>query len=225
MSESRTVEVFTAGCPLCVDVVELVQDLACDSCDLQTVRLHDEAGQRRAEEVGVQSVPAVAVNGTLASCCEGRGGAGGVPPGRWHRRTAVDGTQAPRTLFLSLQYDMCPRTQNVLAVLSVLVFLVPVPAAQAQSGEKGKAVTAPDATVYVDGLACPFCAYGLEKKLKKLKALRTMEVQLEKGRVLLAFKEGQTLSKEQIEQAVTKAGFTARKIEFADEGAPTGASS
>ena len=73
MSEQRTVEVFTAGCPLCDNVVDLVRDLACDSCDVQVVRLQDEAGARRAQTVGVQSVPAVAVNGTLADCCQGRG--------------------------------------------------------------------------------------------------------------------------------------------------------
>jgi hypothetical protein len=72
MSDNRTVEVFTAGCPLCDDVVDLVQSLACDSCDVQTVSLQDEAGVRRAEEVGVATVPAVAVNGTLADCCQGR---------------------------------------------------------------------------------------------------------------------------------------------------------
>jgi len=84
---------------------------------------------------------------------------------------------------------------------------------QAQSRE-GNAVPSPNAIVYVDGLACPFCAYGLEKKMKKLDALRTMEVQIEKGRVLLAFKEGRTLTKKQIQDAVKNAGFTARTIEF-----------
>lgn len=69
MSETRTVEVFTAGCPLCDDVVDLVESIACDSCDVQTVSLQDEAGVQRAEEVGVQTVPAVAVDGTLADCC------------------------------------------------------------------------------------------------------------------------------------------------------------
>lgn len=73
MPDSRTVEVFTAGCPLCDEVVERVQDHACDSCDVQTVSLQNDEGQRRAEKIGVQSVPAVAVNGTLASCCDGRG--------------------------------------------------------------------------------------------------------------------------------------------------------
>ena len=72
MADFRTVEVFTAGCPLCDDVIELVQDLACDSCDVRTVDLQTDDGQRRAEEVSVQTVPAVAVDGTLASCCEER---------------------------------------------------------------------------------------------------------------------------------------------------------
>lgn len=80
-------------------------------------------------------------------------------------------------------------------------------------------VKTPDATVYVDGLACPFCAYGLEKKLKNLDAIRALEVQLEEGRVLLTFKEGQSLTKEEIQQAVEKAGFTARKIELSGEPA------
>jgi predicted DCC family thiol-disulfide oxidoreductase YuxK len=73
MSDNRTVEVFTAGCPLCDDVVGLVQSLACDSCDVQIVSLQEEAGAQRAEEIGVATVPAVAVNGTLADCCQGRG--------------------------------------------------------------------------------------------------------------------------------------------------------
>ena len=73
MSDLRTVEVFTAGCPLCDDVVELVQELVCDSCEVQTVSLQDDAGRRRADEVGMQSVPAVVINGALAACCEGRG--------------------------------------------------------------------------------------------------------------------------------------------------------
>ncbi len=29
--QTRTIEIFTAGCPLCSDVVDRVEDLACDS--------------------------------------------------------------------------------------------------------------------------------------------------------------------------------------------------
>jgi hypothetical protein len=66
----RQVEVFTAGCPLCEPAVQLVQELACPECD---VTVHDlrESGAERAREYGVQRVPAVVVNGTLAPCCQG----------------------------------------------------------------------------------------------------------------------------------------------------------
>jgi hypothetical protein len=73
MSSTRTVEVFTASCPLCEDVVAQVREIACDSCDVQVVSLQEEAGSHRADEIGVESVPAVAVNGSLAACCQGRG--------------------------------------------------------------------------------------------------------------------------------------------------------
>lgn len=103
--------------------------------------------------------------------------------------------------------------------VALLAMATLVPAVQAQDK-----IETPDAEVYVDGLACPFCAYGLEKKLKKLNAIQTMEVQLEEGRVLLAFKDDQTLTKKEIERAVKKAGFTARKIEFPNETPSAGAS-
>lgn len=80
-------------------------------------------------------------------------------------------------------------------------------------------IKSPDAIVYVDGMACPFCAYGIEKKLGKLDGLQKMEIQLEEGRVLLAFKEGPSPTENEIRRAVKKAGFTARKIEFPDETA------
>lgn len=70
--EKRTVEVFTAGCPCCDEAVALVNDLACCCCD---VVIHDMNGDgaARAKELGVKRVPAVAVNGELASCCASGG--------------------------------------------------------------------------------------------------------------------------------------------------------
>jgi len=73
----RIVEVFTAGCPLCSPVVELVKSTACGSCDVITHNLTEtEAGNpalRRARLLGVQTLPAVAVNGALLACCQGDG--------------------------------------------------------------------------------------------------------------------------------------------------------
>jgi copper chaperone CopZ len=114
--------------------------------------------------------------------------------------------------------------RSVLPLLFALLLAgatLPSPGQAQDSPPDSTGVQSPDATVYVDGLGCPFCAYGLEKKLQPLNAVKTMEVQLEKGRVLLAFREGQSLTEDEIQEAVKKAGFTARKIEFPDEASRT----
>ena len=72
MSKQRTVEVFIAGYPACDDVAKLVQDLACASCDVRILDMRaDEAAQEKARSYGVKKVPAVAVDGKLAECCQG----------------------------------------------------------------------------------------------------------------------------------------------------------
>ena len=70
---TRKIEVFSAGCPLCKDTVELVNRLACPSCDVTVVDTQDIQGASRARDLGVKSVPAVAINGQLAGCCTGCG--------------------------------------------------------------------------------------------------------------------------------------------------------
>ncbi len=67
----RTIEVFTAGCSLCDDVVQRVQSLACSSCHVDILDMKDESTQEKARRYGVVHVPAVVVNGTLAECCRG----------------------------------------------------------------------------------------------------------------------------------------------------------
>lgn len=73
MSKQRTIEVFSAGCPLCEELISAVQKAACPSCDVvvQDMKVSDVA--RRAKQVGVRSVPAVAVDGKVAGCCSDRG--------------------------------------------------------------------------------------------------------------------------------------------------------
>jgi glutaredoxin len=65
----RTVEVFTAGCPVCDEAVEAVRGLVCESCDLQVHDMRTRPAQAKARQYGVNRVPAVVVNGQLADCC------------------------------------------------------------------------------------------------------------------------------------------------------------
>ena len=71
--EKRMVEVFTAGCQVCEPTVKLVNELACDSCEVIVYDLNKGCDtnicREKAEEYGVTKVPAVAVDGALLECC------------------------------------------------------------------------------------------------------------------------------------------------------------
>lgn len=73
MTDVRTIEVFSAGCRLCRDTIREVRAEACPDCEVEVVDLHEPEGARRARELGVETAPAVAVDGELAGCCEGSG--------------------------------------------------------------------------------------------------------------------------------------------------------
>jgi hypothetical protein len=73
MARKRQIEIFSAGCPVCKEVITRVKDLACPSCEVTVLDMHSPANARRAETLGVRSLPAVAVDGKLADCCAGRG--------------------------------------------------------------------------------------------------------------------------------------------------------
>jgi len=69
------------------------------------------------------------------------------------------------------------------------------------------------ASLRVDGLACPFCAYGLEKKLKKVDGVEKLEIKINEGIVILHFKEGAKIDESLIAKKVKEAGFTPGKFE------------
>ncbi|MFQ5655166.1 MAG: thioredoxin family protein [Planctomycetota bacterium] len=73
MSEKRKIEVFSAGCAVCDEIVELVNSIACPSCEVEVLDMQHADVAARAKQLGVRSVPAVAVDGKLAECCAGRG--------------------------------------------------------------------------------------------------------------------------------------------------------
>ena len=68
--KTRTIEVFSAGCPCCDEAVRIVKSVARESCDVQVLDMRtDQAAQERAKSYGIHRVPAVVVNGQLADCC------------------------------------------------------------------------------------------------------------------------------------------------------------
>lgn len=73
MSTKRTVEVFSAGCPVCKETITLVNRVACPSCEVTVVDMAVPQVAARAKQLGISSVPAVVIDGRVASCCVGRG--------------------------------------------------------------------------------------------------------------------------------------------------------
>lgn len=73
MPKKRKVEIFSAGCPACAEAVDLVQKVACPSCEIEILDMNEPDIAQRARGLGVRSVPAVAVDGRLICCRRGAG--------------------------------------------------------------------------------------------------------------------------------------------------------
>jgi len=66
--------------------------------------------------------------------------------------------------------------------------------------------------ITVLGMSCPFCAYGVEKKLKKLDGVSELTVELASGLATLVMEDGTDVSNETLQEAVKDAGFEAAKV-------------
>jgi len=65
----------------------------------------------------------------------------------------------------------------------------------------------------VDGLACPYCAYGIEKKLKAIDGVESVDVDLDGGLVVVRTRENLQFSEPQLRQLFQDSGFTYRSME------------
>jgi glutaredoxin len=73
MSTRRKIEVFIAGCPVCDEAAQLVNNMACPSCEVSILDMKDASVAKRAKDLGIRSLPAVVIDGKLPDCCAGRG--------------------------------------------------------------------------------------------------------------------------------------------------------
>lgn len=81
--------------------------------------------------------------------------------------------------------------------------------------------TAQSYKLRVDGLACPFCAYGVEKKLGAIEGVQRIEVDIASGTVTVTMKEGANLDEAVARKAVKDAGFTLRGFQPAPASSRT----
>jgi glutaredoxin 3 len=69
----RKIEIFSAGCAVCDEAVAQVKAAACPSCEVSVVKMSDTRIAARAKSLGIRSLPAVVIDGKLASCCTNGG--------------------------------------------------------------------------------------------------------------------------------------------------------
>ena len=62
--------------------------------------------------------------------------------------------------------------------------------------------------VQVDGLGCPFCAFGLEKKFKEFKGIKKVRIDIETGVFTFQYPSNKNLTLETVHKQVEKAGYT-----------------
>lgn len=89
--------------------------------------------------------------------------------------------------------------------LIIVFFFAGINMSHAQKAKKEK----DNYTVMVDGLGCPFCAYGLEKKFKELKGVKGVQIDMETGQFDFTFPAESPLTVEEVENQVDAAGYTA----------------
>lgn len=73
MNEKRQIEVFSAGCAPCEEAVKLIKAIACPSCEVHVLDMHQPQVAARASSYAIKKVPAVVVDGKLADCCQSGG--------------------------------------------------------------------------------------------------------------------------------------------------------
>ncbi len=70
MNAKRKIEIFSAGCPVCEETIQLVNTIACPSCEVSVLDMNSKGVAEHAKTLGINKIPAVVVDGKLAECCE-----------------------------------------------------------------------------------------------------------------------------------------------------------
>jgi len=64
----------------------------------------------------------------------------------------------------------------------------------------------------VDGMVCSLCAYGVERRLKKIEHVEGVRVELDSGLVVLTLRPGTVVSDSVLTAEVRRAGFALRGV-------------
>ncbi len=126
-------------------------------------------------------------------------------PPVWGKRWVIE-KQSKHYGGLKMSYK--PKITLLMKTLGITLFVLLLGVAVVGAQE-----AKPVYKVYVDGLSCPFCAYGIEKKFSAVEGVEKIDIDLKTGTTIITMASGKTLDKTSARKAVKAAGFTLRDFE------------
>jgi len=71
--------------------------------------------------------------------------------------------------------------------------------------------------IEIKGMACPYCAFGMEKKLKEVSGVDNVEIELKEGLAYISTPIDQKPLETLLKHIITNAGFTVGVIEYSNK--------
>lgn len=70
--------------------------------------------------------------------------------------------------------------------------------------------------IEINGMACPYCAFGMEKELKEVAGVEKVDIELKEGLAFISTPINQKPSKESLKKIIIDGGFSIGRIEFSN---------
>ncbi len=93
------------------------------------------------------------------------------------------------------------------AFLALLIALPSLLGAQSPAPPAGDSLH-----LKVDGMVCSLCAYGAERRLKKVDNVERVQVELDSGLVVVVLQPGTAVSDSTLADEIRRAGFALREV-------------
>jgi len=101
-----------------------------------------------------------------------------------------------------------------ISVAFLMLFFVQTNFLSAQENSKEEKVYV---KIEVKGMACAYCAFGMEKELKKVTGVDSVVIELEEGMIYISTPKSQKPAKERLSLIIQNAGFTPGSIEYGNK--------
>jgi copper chaperone CopZ len=106
---------------------------------------------------------------------------------------------------------------NKIATISILVFFLCFLFSSPVTAQTNTVQEKVYIKIEIKGMACPYCAFGMEKKLKEVSGVDNVEIELKEGLAYISTPIDQKPLETLLKHIITDAGFTVGVIEYSNK--------